>query len=72
MKESSRFFSVEALALPNLRQTLRGRERSELRGYALYLLFTYLKREGKQHEHLSTVTISGHFSLANVVPVAFD
>ena len=37
LKESSRFFSVEAVALPNLRQTLRGREpeRSK-RGYALY------------------------------------
>ena len=36
-KESSRFFTVEAEALPNVRQTLRGRERSK-RGYALYLL----------------------------------
>ena len=38
-KESSRLFSVEAVALPNLPQTFRfgGRERSK-RGYALYLL----------------------------------
>ena len=38
LKELSRFFSVEAVgvALPNLRQTLRGRERSK-RGYALYI-----------------------------------
>ena len=33
-KESSRFFSVEAVALPNLPQTFRGRERSK-RGYAV-------------------------------------
>ena len=39
MRESSRFFSVEAVALPNLLQTFRGRERSK-RGYALYLLIT--------------------------------
>ena len=33
-KESSRLFSVEAVALPNLPQTFRGRERSK-RGYAV-------------------------------------
>ena len=32
-KESSRFLSVEAVALPNLPQTFGGRERSK-RGYA--------------------------------------
>ena len=37
LKESSRFFSVEAVALPNLTQTFRGRERSK-RGYAVYVL----------------------------------
>ena len=37
LKESSRFFSVEAVALPNLPQTFGGRGRSK-RGYALYLL----------------------------------
>ena len=36
-KESSRFFSVEAVALQNLPQTFRGRERSK-RGYAADLL----------------------------------
>ena len=36
-KESSRFFSVEAVALQNLPQTFRGRERSK-RGYASPLL----------------------------------
>ena len=36
-KESSRFFSVEAVALPNLPQTFGGRERSK-RGYASPLL----------------------------------
>ena len=39
-KESSRFFSVEAVALPNLPQTFRGRERSK-RGYATPLLVQY-------------------------------
>ena len=33
-KEPSRFFSVEAVALPNLPQTFGGRERSK-RGYAV-------------------------------------
>ena len=33
LKESSRLFSVEAVALPNLPQTFGGRERSK-RGYA--------------------------------------
>ena len=32
-KESERFFSVRAVALPNLPQTFRGRERSK-KGYA--------------------------------------
>ena len=36
-KESRRFFSVEAVALPNLPQTFRGRERSK-KGYAVYVL----------------------------------
>ena len=36
-KDSSRFFTVEAMALQNLPQTLRGRERSK-RGYASPLL----------------------------------
>ena len=36
-KEPSRFFSVEAVALPNLPQTSRGRERSK-KGYAVYVL----------------------------------
>ena len=36
-KDSSRFFTVEAVALQNLPQTLRGRERSK-RGYASPLL----------------------------------
>jgi len=36
-KDSSRFFTVEAVALQNLPQTLRGRERSK-RGYAVDLL----------------------------------
>ena len=36
-KESSRFLTVEAVALQNLPQTLRGRERSK-RGYASPLL----------------------------------
>ena len=44
-KESSRFFSVEAVALPNLPQTFRGRKRSK-RGYTvdplvkLYILYS--------------------------------
>jgi hypothetical protein len=38
-KDSSRFFTVEAVALQNLPQTLRGRERSK-RGYATPLLPT--------------------------------
>ena len=38
-KESSRFFSVETVALQNLPQTFRGRERSK-RGYASRLLLT--------------------------------
>ena len=37
-KDSSRFFTVEAVALQNLPQTLRGRERSK-RGYATPLLY---------------------------------
>ena len=36
-KDSSRFFTVEAVALQNLPQTFRGRERSK-RGYAVYVL----------------------------------
>ena len=36
-KESSRFFSVEAVALPNLPQRFRGRERSK-KGYASHPL----------------------------------
>ena len=36
-KESSRVFSVEAVALPNLPQTFRGRERSK-KGYASHPL----------------------------------
>ena len=39
LKESSRFFSVRAVALPNLPQTFRGRERAK-KGYAVYVLFT--------------------------------
>jgi hypothetical protein len=41
-KDSSRFFTVEAVALQNLPQTLRGRERSK-RGYATPLLFIMRK-----------------------------
>ena len=39
-KESSRFFTVEAVALQNLPQTFRGCERSK-RGYASRLLSTH-------------------------------
>ena len=38
-KESSRFFTVEAVALQNLPQTFGGRERSK-RGYASRPLYT--------------------------------
>ena len=43
-KDSSRFFTVEAVALQNLPQTLRGRERSK-RGYASPLLLSTILSE---------------------------
>jgi hypothetical protein len=53
-KDSSRFFTVEAVALQNLPQTLRGRERSK-RGYATPLLSTALagqtRRGGERSRH---------------------
>ena len=47
-KESSRFFSVEAVALPNLPLTFRRRERSK-RGYAVDPLPYYSPRRVERH-----------------------
>ena len=44
-KDSPRFFTVEAVALQNLPQTLRGRERSK-RGYASPLLTAVIQSIG--------------------------
>ena len=56
-KESRRFFSVEAVALPNLRQTFRGRERSK-KGYAVYLCtYPHSRSVARAASRASTVKV---------------
>ena len=62
-KDSSRFFTVEAVALQSLPQTLRGRERSK-RGYASPLLTVYLTLQ-------STVVSTKYLASRNLAAVRF-